>query len=351
MPEGPSGVRQFRVSHDRVRSWAGAAALVLATLTALSAGYFVKESERAKVDRLALENGLLAAEVAQLDGKLEVLESAVGELVEREESYRALARLEPLDAEATPTAEPEGPVAGLAAPGRVQLVRPRKLRRPAGLRSDLSFGASTIGAALIANGWSQAQGAGRTGATASARAAAPATADRGGLDLEMLIDRARRLAAKWDEAAPSFTRRPHHLAAVPSILPASGFLSRSFGSLEKHPLLLDSRPHEGIDIVAPEGTPVVAAAAGRVRFVGERSRFGLVVEVDHGNRYATRYAHLKRALVRPGQTVERGVRIGVIGQTGIAFGPHVHYEVLVDGRPRDPRAFILYDLPGDAPPS
>lgn len=282
LPDDPSGVRQIRVPRRRIRAWAALAAFVVAMLMVLSAGFVVRVGERSPVERLAAENDLLAAEVSELDNQLHALELGLDEWVEREASYRSLAGLEPLQANT-----------------RVDTLPARLFQAMYPLGTD---------------------------------------------DLATLTDRAQRLAARWTEVGRSLTRLPEELSAIPSIRPAAGFLSRPFGASENHPLLPDSRPHEGLDIAAPEGTPVVATAEGRVRFVGEHSRLGLVVELEHGNGYTTRYAHLKRALVRRSQSVDRGARIGVIGQTGISIGPHVHYEVLVDGRPQDPSTFMLSPL-------
>ena len=96
-----------------------------------------------------------------------------------------------------------------------------------------------------------------------------------------------------------------------------------------------------VDIVAARGTPIVAAARGRVRYVGFAGEYGLTVEIDHGYGYVTRYAHASRALVRVGQPVERGDMIGRVGDTGLAIGPHLHYEVLVNERQANPRWYMI----------
>jgi murein DD-endopeptidase MepM/ murein hydrolase activator NlpD len=108
-----------------------------------------------------------------------------------------------------------------------------------------------------------------------------------------------------------------------------------------HPLLHFARPHTGVDITAPIGTPIVAAARGRVRFVGQDKDYGLVVEIDHGYGLVTRYAHTSATLVHVGQHVERGDAIARVGQSGLADGPHLHYEVLVNGVPTNPTRYLL----------
>ena len=98
--------------------------------------------------------------------------------------------------------------------------------------------------------------------------------------------------------------------------------------------------HTGIDLLAPYMTPVYATAAGVVSYSGYRDDYGKVVEIDHGNGLTTRYAHLHRQTVAVGQHVSARTQIGFLGSTGRATGPHVHYEVLVNGEPQDPAKFM-----------
>jgi murein DD-endopeptidase MepM/ murein hydrolase activator NlpD len=160
-------------------------------------------------------------------------------------------------------------------------------------------------------------------------------------EMDDLLRRARVLAFSWREAGDELKRKVDDLAATPSILPTSGFITSKFSWNRFHPILNRPRPHLGVDIVAPMGTPVVASARGRVAFVGRRGEFGLMVEVDHGSGRITRYAHLSRTVVRHGQRVERGDMLGKVGKSGLAVGPHLHYEVLINGRPANPRTFIV----------
>ena len=94
--------------------------------------------------------------------------------------------------------------------------------------------------------------------------------------------------------------------------------------------------HAGLDFPAPSGTPVHAAASGRVAFAGYDDGFGLTVVLDHGNGLRTRYAHLSAAAVGPGAWVTVGARVGHVGATGFATGPHLHFEVTVRGANADP---------------
>ena len=108
--------------------------------------------------------------------------------------------------------------------------------------------------------------------------------------------------------------------------------------MRRHPVLGFSRMHRGIDFAAPTGTPVYAAGDGRVSFVGRNSGYGNYVRIDHDGGYATAYAHLSRiaaGLKRNGR-VKQGQVIGQVGSTGVSTGPHLHYEILVDGRQVNP---------------
>ncbi|HMN45002.1 MAG TPA: M23 family metallopeptidase [Povalibacter sp.] len=98
--------------------------------------------------------------------------------------------------------------------------------------------------------------------------------------------------------------------------------------------------HKGIDFAGPAGSQVVAVAAGVVTYSKDRFGYGKTVEINHGNGYVTRYAHNQRTLVTPGDTVQKGQAIALIGSTGRSTGPHLHFEVLKNGRAIDPMSFV-----------
>lgn len=107
-------------------------------------------------------------------------------------------------------------------------------------------------------------------------------------------------------------------------------------SMRMHPILRDWRAHRGVDYAAPHGTPVRAVGEGVVEFVGWQNGYGNVVQIEHGNDKSTLYAHLSHVDVRRGQRVEQGQRIGAVGATGWATGPHLHFEFRVRGQFQDP---------------
>lgn len=130
------------------------------------------------------------------------------------------------------------------------------------------------------------------------------------------------------------------LAAMPSIWPVTGFVSSSFGG-RSSPFGRGAQFHKGLDISNRIGTPVVAPAEGTVILAGPDGAYGNSVEIDHGGGIVTKYAHLQRASVKNGQWVKRGETIGNIGMTGRTTGPHLHYEVRLNGVPVNPMRYIL----------
>ena len=98
--------------------------------------------------------------------------------------------------------------------------------------------------------------------------------------------------------------------------------------------------HYGLDLAGWNRSPVFSTAEGVVVFSGRKGRFGRMVEIDHGNGLRTRYAHLFKASVKKGQKIGHRHKVGLLGSTGRSTGPHVHYEVLFDGKQMDPLKFI-----------
>jgi murein DD-endopeptidase MepM/ murein hydrolase activator NlpD len=152
--------------------------------------------------------------------------------------------------------------------------------------------------------------------------------------------RVARLEKNLGRVRRRFERDPAALAAIPSISPCKGWLYRDFGNTVS-PFTGRVELHQGLDLAAPRGTPIVAAAAGVVTAAGLEEHYGLTVELDHGNGYVTRYAHNMRNAVRPGMRVKRGQIIAYVGSTGRSSCTHVHFEVIKNGVPLNPRYFIL----------
>jgi Peptidase family M23 len=118
-----------------------------------------------------------------------------------------------------------------------------------------------------------------------------------------------------------------------------GWISSYFGH-RADPFTGRSAFHRGLDFAGPAGSQVVAVASGVVTYSKERFGYGKCVEINHGNGYVTRYAHNQRVLVAVGDTVQKGQAIALIGSTGRSTGPHLHFEVLKQGRAVDPMSFV-----------
>jgi murein DD-endopeptidase MepM/ murein hydrolase activator NlpD len=130
------------------------------------------------------------------------------------------------------------------------------------------------------------------------------------------------------------------LVSTPTIAPVQGLVTAGYG-YRRSPFTGQREVHEGLDIAAPYGTPVVAAADGIVTFVGPLGAYGHVVFLNHGHGFATFYAHNSRYRVNEGQTVRRGDVIAHVGSSGRTTGPHVHYEVHVNGSLVNPLKYVV----------
>ena len=119
------------------------------------------------------------------------------------------------------------------------------------------------------------------------------------------------------------------------------YISSGFNPRRMHPVLKRIRPHNGIDYYAPKGTPVYAAGGGTVIKAGYSAANGNHVFIKHANNIVTKYLHFSKGMVKNGQKVQQGQTIGLVGSTGLATGPHLHYEFVLDGVHRDPRTVPL----------
>lgn len=162
--------------------------------------------------------------------------------------------------------------------------------------------------------------------------------------LEMLAsDTNGTLDPRFERLALSLSRMSsleRGLLEIPQVMPADiKSISSGFG-YRRDPFNGHAAMHSGLDFRAPYGAPIHAAADGTVSFVGQRSGYGNVVEVSHGNGMITRYAHMSRFGARTGQDVSAGDVIGAIGNSGRSTGPHLHFEVRINGRAVNPRPFL-----------
>jgi murein DD-endopeptidase MepM/ murein hydrolase activator NlpD len=291
VPHGSEPSRIVEVSYSVLRAAASAAAGLLVLV--LVAGYATVShtTDLSRTARLQQENQTLARELGELNGRLATLADTLSRISQRDARIRVLANLDPID--------PQVQAAGIGGPA-----------------SDL----------------------GLMGVTGMARRSAEVR-----IDLGALIRRANLLASSFREAADSLAYHSARLAATPSIMPTQGWLSSAFSSMRAHPILHTARPHEGIDVSAPMGSPIEAPAAGVVIDAGWEAGYGNKIVIDHGFGIVTKFAHASKLLVHDGQRVSRGQRIALVGNSGLATGPHLHYEVIVKGHPVNPLKYVLPD--------
>jgi murein DD-endopeptidase MepM/ murein hydrolase activator NlpD len=277
--------RQFTVSLKPVLAVVSFLAL-LPVLVGIAARWSVQaetESLRLTAATLQVENDSFRAMTKELTEQIEGVQTAVAQLSEDSkldpESARALAKL--------PAAVRTGAMGGSATPTAIA----RSVLSPTLASPDDTFG--------------------------------------------MLREVLGRLGSRLDLVKNDVQRRAALAASTPSIWPAQGYLSAAYGR-RIDPFHGDLAHHAGIDISAKRGQPVHATAAGSVTSAGWNGDYGKMVVIDHGFGLVTRYAHLHDFSVKPGDKVERMQVIGTVGSTGRATGPHLHYELLVNGQLTNP---------------
>jgi len=214
------------------------------------------------------------------------------------------------------------------------------------LKRPIAKAAAALSAAMICLAASPA--AANTNANTSADITKPALEAQS----ETLANgdpRFRELFASWstvETANPAQPDAPVNIVeqpavSVPSLMPVNGARISSNYGMRIHPVLGRRKMHRGIDLAAPTGTPVYATADGIVGRADWFSSYGLYISIDHGADLETRYAHLSRLAVAAGERVEKGELIGYVGSTGRSTGPHLHYEVRVDGVAVNPVPYMM----------
>jgi murein DD-endopeptidase MepM/ murein hydrolase activator NlpD len=163
------------------------------------------------------------------------------------------------------------------------------------------------------------------------------------VQLDRLLQEARFQRDGYEKVLTALRDDQQIRETTPSVRPViGGYLSSRYGR-RIDPFTGQPAFHRGLDFSARVGTPVLAPASGRVKRASRGGSLGLLVELDHGNGLVTRYAHLDEYLVRKGDWVTRGQIIGRVGNTGRSTGPHLHYEVVENGRSQNPWLYIIRD--------
>ncbi|MDH3732701.1 MAG: M23 family metallopeptidase [Gemmatimonadota bacterium] len=301
LPEGSGSSHSYRL-RKRTAVLAVAGVLALAGLTsAFFVGMLGSRDALDEVNRYRAENEQLIATLDAMETRSQRLGLALDDMAAREQRFRVVAGL--------PLIEPEVYSVGVGGPGGGNAVEALSDIAP-----DLAMTASDVS-----------------------------------LDLDELVRRADLLSASLSESVESVELQRDQFRRIPAIWPVvaeNSWISSGFSHNRMHPLLGYRRPHPGVDISADFGSPVVASGAGRVVAAGQRSGYGRMVEVDHGDGYVSRYAHLASLKVRVGAEVDRGDVLGEVGRSGLATGPNLHYEVIRDGRPENPFNYLLDDRTG-----
>ena len=295
VPHGSGSSRAVEVSQTVVKTLIGIGSVVALTFLVLGVAAISRGVSITKSRALENENRLLAGEIQRMRERLARIQDTLTRFGEREQELRLLAGLTPTD----------------------RGVQQAGIGGPAGTWSERD--------SLAALGPSGQQ----------------ALAAR--VDVDALSRRANVLVRSLNEAYDSLSRHQARLAAMPSIMPTKGWLTSAFMRERVHPILHLARPHEGIDVTAPMSAEIEAPASGIVTDVRWQEGYGNMITLDHGYGLVTRYAHCSKILVARGTRVKRGQTIALVGSTGLSTGPHLHYEVWVNGHPVDPIKYVLPD--------
>lgn len=175
---------------------------------------------------------------------------------------------------------------------------------------------------------------------------------------ELIIETAKKLdkisrqlyvqSKSYDEVFDLAKNKANMMSCIPAIIPVKGGATKvgsGFG-YRIHPIYKTMQMHTGVDIIVPRGTPIYATGDGTVEFnrAGTLSGYGIVVVINHGFGYETLYGHMSRMVATTGQKVKRGQLIGYVGSTGMSTAPHLHYEVIKNGKKINPVNFFYNDL-------
>lgn len=146
--------------------------------------------------------------------------------------------------------------------------------------------------------------------------------------------------SNYEVLLSSVEEKSNYIRSIPLLWPVRGWVTSEFG-FRWTPMLDTYRFHQGIDIATRIGAPIIAPADGTVTFTGWEGTYGKTIFIDHGYGISTRYAHLSEIYVSPGQRVKRWEAIGTVGDSGITTGPHLHYEIIINGVPVNPRDYLI----------
>lgn len=296
--------------------------LLLVALLALVVDYFGLWSKAAESNRLRAENQVLVEQFKGVEGKLTALENSLERVKTFALKLKLITNVSDQDRDLNLSA-------GLSAPNNLPQFTGAK--SPVA-QLELSEQLSTEG-----------EFAGEIPLDESKGEVAQ-DIDRGYTTLSIRIERAIQETQAREQSVlslwESLADRQSLINATPNIKPARGWISSTFG-YRTSPITGKLAMHAGLDIAASPGSPIYAPADGIVSFAGWDEGYGKLVSIDHGFGVNTRFGHNSQIYVRVGQRVSRWDVIAAVGNTGRSTGPHLHYEVRVNGIPRNPMLYIL----------
>ncbi len=322
VPDGVSRVRRFHVGRTSLQHLAAFGALLACLLLVGLVDWARLRIDAVDVERLRLETRAQGEQVARFADQVNALEQRLAALQEFERKVRVIANLP----HATEHTHGEEDAPALGGGGEDEAAEePSARTSPARLppAPGAVLHPAPAGASLVAFPSSEAT------VLAHLRQRARTLAEASLVREESM----RALLAQVEG-------KSRQLAATPSIWPTEGWLTSRFGR-RVSPFTGRPQFHAGLDIASPFGTAVVAPGRGKVHFVGRKGALGRSVQIDHGWGIRTTYGHLAEILVRKGQEVERGERIGSVGSSGRSTGPHLHYAVEVRSKAVDPLDYVF----------
>ncbi len=289
IPGSREKMRQFSISYSFIISCAVIIAFLFFANIYLTSSYVNSRSDAGEIERLRSENTFLTEKYQELNGHVDEIKSMYGELVDKEVVIRNIFNL--------PEISSDERQLGIGGPEA-------KLSTSLSEAVELAYETQT--------------------------------------EIDALLRLARFENEKYEEIYDNLVEKKSILDHTPSIIPCRGYRTRGFG-MKNDPFTGYKQFHAGIDIANKTGTPIYASADGIVSFAGASGGLGKLITINHGYGYKSRYGHLNTIKVRRGQKIRRGDLIGLMGSTGYSTGPHLHYEVLKDGKRVNPLEYILND--------
>lgn len=291
LPSNPSKVKKIILSDFLIKSLAVSALVLLLATTVIFFDYVNVKKKEIDLTSLKEQTKVQNVQLQNFSNKINDMEAELARLRNLDKEIRLLSNFEKLK----PKSKPKNERISLGGMGGVEQV-PLSFKRETSLKEMMD-------------------------------------------KLDRLNSEAKIQKSRLHELHASLQEQRAFLAATPSNWPVRGYVSSTFGE-RVSPFDGSQELHDGIDIVAPSGTSVSASADGVVTHAGPYFDLGKAVIIDHGYGFATKYGHLSQIAVSVGKSVKAGQKIGIVGSTGRSTGPHLHFEVAVNGSKVDPMRYL-----------